>query len=374
MEISTERAGGKQSVNLFEMDYSPEDLTAIREVLERRTWWAQGPECEQFEETLASYVGSKYCVLFNSGTSALHAAMLAHGIGEGDEVIVPSFTFIATANCVKFVGATPVFTDIEDQTYGLDPIDVERKITPRTRAIIPVHFAGFPCQIGKLRKLAGDHKLILVEDASEALGAEFASKIVGTFGNSGVLSFCQGKLVCTGEGGAVVTNDEEICESLRKIQNHGKLGIHSDFFSLGYNFRMSSITAALGLSHLRRISTLIDRRRWVASKYFGGLGQISGLKLPISLRGSESVYQMYPVRILDGRRDALKTFLWGKGIDTGVYFKPIHKSTYYEQLGYHEQLLVTESVSGEILSLPMYPGIPTRSVDYVIESIKEFLR
>ncbi len=185
----------ERNIPLFKIYWDKQDITRVNEVIKSGMNWATGPNIQEFEKLLADYIGVKYAVTFNSGTSALHAILLAYDIGKGDEVIVPSFTFIATANCALFVGAKPVFAEIEGTTYGLDPEDVERKITSKTRAIIPVHFGGCPCRIGELKQIAKKHKLLLIEDAAESLGAEFKGKKVGSFGDAAVFSFCAPKAV-----------------------------------------------------------------------------------------------------------------------------------------------------------------------------------
>ncbi|MFC1953263.1 DegT/DnrJ/EryC1/StrS family aminotransferase, partial [Chloroflexota bacterium] len=193
-------------IPLFKIYWDKEDTNTVNVAITRGMGWAVGPEVTEFEEKLSQYLDIKYCLTFNSGTSALHAILLAYGIGPGDEIIVPSFTFIATANVALFVGAKPVFADIEEVTLGLDVEDVERKITSKTKAILPIHFAGCPCQIDGLKRVAKKNNLLLIEDAAEALGADINGTKVGSIGDSAILSFCQNKLISTGEGGAVVTN------------------------------------------------------------------------------------------------------------------------------------------------------------------------
>ncbi|MCK5038573.1 MAG: DegT/DnrJ/EryC1/StrS family aminotransferase, partial [Thermoplasmata archaeon] len=246
------------NIPLFKTYSDQDDVKAVADIIERGTYWADGPEIEMFEKAIAEYVGQKHAITFNNGTSALHALMLVCGIGPGDEVIVPSFTFISTANAPLFTGAIPVFADIEPVTYGLDPVDVVNRITDRTKAIIPVHYAGHPCQIGELKDIASDHGLLLLEDAAESMGSKFNGKMTGTFGDASMFSFCQNKVISTGEGGAIATNDEEMAEKLRLIKSHGRSGGSKyftssgppDYISLGYNFRMPTICAALGLSQI----------------------------------------------------------------------------------------------------------------------------
>src|SRR3990172_1871375 len=193
-------------IPLFKIYWDRNDVAAVTSIIEKGANWAIGPEIKEFEKAVSEYIGVKYAVAVNSGTSALHVVLAAHGIGPGDEVIVPAFTFIATANAPLFVGAKPVFADIEEKTFGLDAADVEKKITPRTKAILPIHYGGCPCLIDELKEVAARHKLLLIEDAAEALGAAVNDRKVGSIGDIGILSFCQNKLVTTGEGGAVVTN------------------------------------------------------------------------------------------------------------------------------------------------------------------------
>ncbi len=209
-------------IPLFKIYWDEEDVKMATKSIQRGMFWAIGPNIERFENMLAEYTGRKYAVAFNSGTSALHAALLAYGIGEGDEVIVPSFTFIATANAPLFVGAKPVFADIEEKTFGLDLEDVLRKITPRTKAIIPVHYGGGACRVEELSEIAREHNLLLIEDAAESLGATVGGKKVGRFGNCAILSFCANKVITTGEGGAAVTDSAETAEKLRLIRSHGR--------------------------------------------------------------------------------------------------------------------------------------------------------
>ena len=205
------------NIPLFKMYWDEDDVTSVSDAIRSGMNWAVGPDVSAFEEEIAAYIGTDYCLTFNSGTSALHAVLIAHGIGPDDEVIVPSFTFIATANAPQFVGAKPVFADIEETTWGLDPADVLQRIAPKTRAIIPVHYGGCPCRIQELREIADDHDLILIEDAAEAFGASVGNKKVGTFGDSAMMSFCQNKIITTGDGGAIVTDSRDLYEKMKLI-------------------------------------------------------------------------------------------------------------------------------------------------------------
>lgn len=343
--------------------------------------WAIGPEVAKLEERLAQYLNVSYCLTFNSGTSALHAVLLAYGIGPGDEVIVPSFTFIATANAPFFVGAKPVFADIEEKTFGLDVKDVERKITSKTKAILPIHYAGSPCFIGELKEVAAKHNLPFIEDAAEALGAEVNGTKVGSIGDAAVLSFCQNKLITTGEGGAVTTNSKEIYENLKLIRSHGRLedadyfssSEYMDYVALGYNFRMANINAALGLAQLKKLPRLIEMRRGNARLMDRGLSSIEGITSPLTPEGFTHVYQMYTIRVPAESRDGLMNYLSESGIQSKVYFPPVHQTAFYEgTLKYDCALPVTESVSQQVLTLPMYPSLSGEEITFITDHVADY--
>jgi perosamine synthetase len=373
-------------IPLYKVYWDENDVEAVTKIIKRGTYWTAGPEIEEFERVVANYVGVKYGVSFNSGTSALHAALLAYEIKQGDEVIVPSFTFIATANAPLFVGAKPVFADIEDSTFGLDPNDVERKITRRTKAIMPIHYGGLPCRIKELRKIAQEYNLLLIEDAAESLGASVDGRKVGSFGNAAMFSFCGNKVITTGEGGIIVTNSSEIYERLKLIRSHGRLESEPyfmstktlDYIMLGYNWRISSITAALGLAQMKKLDRIIKMRRKNAEYITSKLSKIDEVKVPQPPEGYFHVYQMYTIRVKGGRevRDALKDHLAKKGIMSKVYFEPVHLTHFYrEKFGFKGgELPVTERLSSEVLTLPLYPTMTIEEMDYIIESIKEFFQ
>jgi len=370
-------------IPLFKIYWDEEDIRMVDEAIRRGMLWAIGPNIERFEEALSQYIGARYAAAFNSGTSALHATLLACGIGQGDEVIVPSFTFIATANAPLFVGAKPVFADIEEKTYGLDPEDVERKITPKTKAILPVHYGGLPCLIPELRQVAEKHKLLMIEDAAESIGASVDGKKVGSFGSAAMLSFCSNKVITTGEGGAIVTDSSEICEKLKLIRSHGRAETanyfssteYMDYVTLGYNFRMSDITAALGIAQLKKIDEIIEMRRKNAERLSAKLSQIGEIGLPHPPDSFSHVYQLYTIQVRDGRekRDALAAYLAQKGIMTKVYFYPVHLSHYYRnELGYRCELPATERLSEQVLTLPMYPTLTEEEIDYIAGEVVTF--
>jgi perosamine synthetase len=345
----------KYVILLSKISWDNKDIEAISKVIKRGEDWTVGREADEFENKLAKYVGTKYAVVCNSGTSSLHAILLTLGIGPGDEVIVPSFSYIATANCVLMVGAKPVFADIEEETYGLDPEDVLKKITPKTKAIIPVHVGGQPCKIQELKEIADDYSLFLIEDACEALGAKVGNKMVGTFGEIGVYSFCQNKIITTGDGGAIVTDNKEIYRILKRIVNHGK---EKDFVDLGYNWRLPNILAALGISQLNKIDENIKKRKELAERYDFAFKNYSN---------KQEVYQLY-TRNFGDKRNAIQNKLTKLGIGNKVYFDPIHLTPFYRSIGYGDiKLPVTEKISKQVLSLPIFPSLTNKEQDKIIK-------
>ncbi|MBU4189367.1 MAG: DegT/DnrJ/EryC1/StrS family aminotransferase [Candidatus Thermoplasmatota archaeon] len=372
-------------IPLFKIYWDNEDIKMVNNAIKKGMFWAIGPEIEKFEKKISGYIGTKYAVSFNSGTSALHAALLAHGIKQGDEVIVPSFTFIATANAPLFVGAKPVFADIEEKTFGLDPEDVKEKITKKTKTIIPIHYGGCPCRIRELKEIAEDHNLILMEDAAESFGAKIGKKMVGTFGDSSMLSFCANKIITTGEGGCIVTDSKDIYKKLKLFRSHGRLETQNyfsstgymDYVTLGYNFRMSNITAALGIAQIKKVDKIIKIRREKADYMAKKLSKIKEVILPEPPKNGSSVYQMYTIRVKKGKRtrDDLMKYLAKEGIMTKVYFEPVHLTHFYrKKLGYKCKLPVAERLSKQVLTLPMYPALTKNEINYITDKIDTFFK
>lgn len=369
-------------VPLFKMYWDNEDLSLISDAIQSGVNWAIGKYTTEFEDKIASYIGAKYCVTFNSGTSALHASLLAHGIQKDDEVIVPSYTFISTVNSPLFVGAKPVFADIEDNTYGLSPEDVESKITKNTKAIIPVHYAGMPCDIKEIKDIADDHNLIVIEDNAESFGASIDGRKVGTYGDSAMVSFCQNKIITTGDGGAIVTDNRDIYEKLKLIRSHGRLdtenyfdtNAYMDYVTLGYNFRLPNILSALGVAQMNKIDEIIALRKKAAEYYNKRISEeIPEVILPVKPAGYDFVYQLYPIRVQE--RDALMEYMKMNGIMTKVYFTPVHTSYFYKNtLKIYPELPVTEQMGNENLCLPFYPGIPMDDLDLVVDTLISFMQ
>lgn len=354
-------------IPLYKSYWDESDLAGIKESIQRGTGWAEGPNIELFETAICEHLKLHGALICNSGTSALHLAMMACGVRWRHEVIVPSFTFIATANAVRFVGATPVFADIEDKYMGLDPNDVESRITSKTKAIIAVHYAGHPCRIEELRNIANRNKVLLIEDAAEAQGADVNGLMVGEFGDCSILSFCASKIISTGEGGALVTDTKYIYDIAKLLRSHGA---EADlrYTQLGYNLRMSDMQAALGISQMAKISKLIQKRRQVAAWY---RERLEGVILPPNDKGH--VYQLFTIRT--PTRDAIMQKLRENDIASKVYFHPVHLTEYYKQNKWEAASLpVTERVSSEVLSLPMYPGLTEGEVDSICSIVNSVVK
>lgn len=372
-------------IPLFEIAWDGDDVKNVVDSVTRGGYWANGPYIDRFEEELEEYHQVDHAVVFNSGTTALASALRALDVGDGDEVIVPSFTFISTANVVKIVGATPVFADIERTSYGLDPDDVRERITDDTAAILPVHYAGKPCQIEALRSIADEHDLLLIEDAAEALGAEAGDQKVGTFGDAGMLSFCQNKIVATGEGGAVLTDDDETARDLRLLRSHGRASSEyfdsasgGDYVTLGNNYRMPDVVASIGVAQMEKVeSTLIDGRRRAATRLSNRLREIDGVTPPSDPDNGRHVYQLYTATLDDDvDRESVIETIADNGVSSKVYFDPVHRSHYYvEEYGQDiANLPVTDQVSSRVLSLPMHPHLEAEAIERIAESLTEALR
>ena len=370
-------------IPLYKIYTDEEDLTLITKIIKRGNNWAIGPEIEEFENAIKNYVGADYCLTLNSGTSALHAAFLAYGFGPGNEIIVPSFSFISTANSVSFVGAKPVFGDIEENTFGLDPKLIPQLISQKTKAIVPMDYGGISCKINEIQEVAKNNNLIVIEDSAEALGASVNGKKVGSTADSSIFSFCGNKVLTTGEGGAIVTNDKTIFEKIKLIRSHGRMDTvryfdnteQSQYLELGYNWRMSSITAALGLSQISKLDKMIKMRQENAEYISKALSKFPEIITPSSKGGSKHIYQMYTIRLLTKNiRDKLHDFLTKKSIFSKIYFNPIHLTDFYRnKFGMKENSLpVTELISQQILTIPLYPNMNLEEKKYLTDSISEF--
>lgn len=349
-----------------------EEINAVVEVM-RSGVIAEGQKVKDFESNFADYVGTSYAVAVNSGTAALHAALLAHGIGNGDEVITPPFTFAATSNSVLFTGAKPVFADIKEDTFNIDPERIIEKITPGTKAIIPVHLYGQSADMKSIMEIAQDNDLIIIEDACQAHGATFEGKKTGSFG-TGTFSFYPTKNMTTGEGGIITTNDKTVAEKAKMIRSHGSRQRYYHEM-LGYNLRMTDIAAAIGLVQLKKVDGFNDLRIRNAQYLSKSLNNINGISLPYVDRRCKHVFHQFTVRIRNGiTRDEIVSLLNKKGIGTGIYYPlPIHKQPFYKDLGYSDSLPVSEKASEQVISLPVHPSITRTDLDTISQTLRELL-
>lgn len=342
-----------------------EEKAAVMEVLGSGQL-AQGKRVREFEERFAAWAGARYAVAVSSGTTALHVALLAHEIGAGDEVITTPFSFIASANSVLYTGAAPRFADIDPVYYTIDPEAIERQITQRTRAIIPVHLFGQPCAMDAIAAIAERHGLAIVEDACQAHGAKLDGRPPGAWGTA-CYSFYPTKNMTTGEGGMITTNDPALAERMRVIREHG-MRVRYVHETLGYNFRMTDMQAAIGLVQLTRIDRWNEQRRRNAAFLSARLSGVPGVETPQVRAGATHVFHQYTVALAD--RERVIAGLTERGIGYGIYYPiPIHKQQVYQERGYTDILPVTEAASGRVLSLPIHPALTEAELDEVAGAV-----
>jgi len=361
-------------------DITEADIAAVAAVL-RTSRLSLGPKTEEFEQSIARYVGATHAVAVNSGTSALHLSIRALGISEGDEVIVPSFAFIAVANVLRYERAVPVFVDIDPQTLNLDPARIEEAITPRTRAIIVVHTFGTPAALDEILDIARRHGLFVIEDACEAIGAQFDGRKVGSFGDAAVFGFYPNKQITTGEGGMLVTNDSNVAALARKLRNQGRSesGEWLQHEELGYNYRISELNCALGAEQLQRVESILERRETVAREYHRRLQNQTGLELPtIELPCRRISWFVYVVRLnkrlAAPHRDRIVQEMASRGIACGKYFAPIHLQPAYRAQPYRCMTLMhTESIAPRTLALPFFNQLTENQIAEVCDNLVNVL-
>lgn len=373
--------GQPEPIPLFEIPWNENDITTVMDSIKRGGYWAKGPYVNRFESKLEDFLNVGNALVVNSGTTALVAALHGLEISEGDEVIVPSFTFIATANAVRLTGAEPVFADIDPDSYGLDPVSVEANISESTAAIIPVHPYGTSCLIDDLVQVATEQDIPLIEDAAEVLGAEFNGQKLGSFGDAAALSFCQNKIVPTGEGGAVVTDDDELAEQVKLYRSHGRASIDyfdssgsGNYVDVGTNIRMSDLTAALGCSQFDRIDELIDGRRQAANELSDRFADVDGVAPHTSPDAGTHVYQLYTIELAkEINRDHVIKMLEEHNISSKVYWDPaVHQTEYYMRTKNETpDLPVTEDIASRVLSLPMHPNLSSTETDRIADAVIE---
>ncbi len=339
-----------------------------------------GPFVDAFEKAFAKRVGTRYACAVSSGTAGLHLAMLASGIGPGDEVITSPLSFIASANAILYVGATPVFADIDPKTYNIDPKEIERRITKRTKAILPVHIFGQPADMDAIMRIARKHKLIVIEDACESLDATYRRKKAGTFGVSSVFAFYPNKQMTTGEGGMVVTNSKKIDEMCRSLRNQGRTPNMQwlDHAYLGYNYRMDEMSAAVGLAQIENIDFLISERKRLADMYHKALGPLSQIvEVPYTAPGATHTWFVYVVRIKNPRinRDQVINDLAKVGVQTKPYLPAIHLFEFYKKLGHRRgDHPICERASASTIALPFYIGLKAGDVKHIAGVLGDVLK
>ena len=359
------------------------DIRAVEAVL-RSDWLTTGPAVRDFERALCERSGAAHAIAVNTGTAALHACTAAAGIGPGDEVIVPAISFVASANCVLYQGGRVVFADLERDTLNLDPADVERKLTPKTKAIVAVDFAGHPCEHDALRTLADARGIPVIEDAAHALGATYRGRRVGTLQRLTTLSFHPVKHITTGEGGAVLTDDPACADAVRSFRHHGiDLDLQArdrgqswqyDVVSLGFNYRIPDINCALGISQMRRLDGWLARRRELVEGYRRALADLPMLELPTERDGCASAWHLFPIRLhldtITASRAEVFAALRAENIGVNVHYIPIPWMTHYARLGYRRgQWPVAEGEYERLLSLPLYAAMTDRDQADVVDAL-----
>jgi perosamine synthetase len=367
-----------------------EDIDAVLSVL-RSGWITTGLKVAEFEEGFANYVGARHAVSFSSGTAALHGAAFAAGLVPGDEAVTTPMTFCATANCVIYQGARPVFADVCRDSLNIDPDEVAIRITPRTKAILPVDYAGHPADLDRILELAEQHQLVVIEDACHALGAEYKGKRVGRIGHMTVFSFHPVKHITTGEGGMVTTNNPDFASQLRAFRNHG-IDLESreqqrevkgrwfyEMVSLGYNYRLTDIGCVLGLSQLRRLDANLARRREIARFYSEALRDMPGVIPPVVQPRVNPAWHLYPVRLdltrLSADRAEIFQALWAEGLGVNVHYIPVHLHPFYQkQFGCRGgEYPVSEEAYKRLITLPIFHGMTDQDVTDVIEAVEKVM-
>lgn len=385
--------GGKPVRNKF-LPYShqwidEEDIKSIVEVL-KSDWITQGPKIKEFEEAIAKFTGAKYAVALSSGTAALHAACFAADITAGDKVITSPITFAASSNCILYLGGKPVFADVKEDTYNIDPEEIKKKITNKTKAIIPVDFAGQPANLDETYEIAKEHNLIVIEDASHALGAEYKGKKIGSLSDLTVFSFHPVKNITTGEGGIVTTNNKGFYEKLLMFRTHGitknkaKLiknegSWYYEMQELGYNYRITDFQCALGICQLKKLDKFIKRRREIVKRYDEAFENIEEIITPYEKPNVKSAWHIYVVRLkldkLKATRKEIFEALRAENIGVHVHYIPVYYHPYYQKLGYQKGLCPkAERYYEEAITLPLFPKMSDKDVEDVIKGVKEGYR
>jgi dTDP-4-amino-4,6-dideoxygalactose transaminase len=363
-----------------------EEEQAVLQVL-RSGWIVQGPKVAEFERTVAAYVGTRHAVATSNCTTALHLTLILHGIGPGDEVIVPSFTFIATANAVVYTGATPIFVDIDPHTYNIDPAGIEVAITPHTKAIMPVHQIGLAADMDRINAIAQRHGLSVIEDAAPAIGATYKGQRVGGLGNPTCFSFHPRKVITTGEGGMIMTDDDALAERARLLRAHGmsqsdltrhqaKAVVIEEYHDLGYNYRLSDLHAAIGIVQMQKLDVMLAQRQRVAERYNDAFADVDGIQLPWSSNETPHTYQSYMLQLrpyVAKTREQVMQEMLEAGVATRRGVMAVHLESYYQQRFPNTRLPLTENATRRTLLLPNYATMTEGEQEYVIEHLRRIL-
>lgn len=359
------------------------DIQAVVDVL-RGDFLTTGPKITEFEKAVCEYTGAKYAVAISNGTAALHAACYAAGIQEGDEVITTPLTFAASANCVLYCGGVPVFADVDERTYNISPVEIEKKITSRTKAIIAVHFAGQPCEMDEIHKIADKYGLLVIEDAAHALGADYKGQKIGSMSDMTTFSFHPVKHITCGEGGMILTNNESLYQKLALFRTHGitrepnllsknEGAWYYEQIELGYNYRITDIQCALGLSQLKKLERFVKRRKELVERYNKAFENITGITVPCVKDNCNSSWHLYVIQV-EHRKEVFDK-LRQAGIGVNVHYVPVYKHPYYQKNGYQNVSCPTaEKLYEHFISIPLYPGLTNEQQDYVIRMVKEFVK
>lgn len=375
------RKTGRKMIPYGRQTIEEDDIQAVVDVL-KSDYLTTGPKIAEFEKMVADYVGAKYAVAISNGTSALHAACFAAGIQPGDEVITTPLTFAASSNCVLYCGGTPVFADVDPKTYNIDPEDIRRKITDKTKAIIAVHLAGQPCNMDEIHKIAKEHDLLVIEDGAHALGSVYKGKKVGTLSDMTTFSFHPVKPITTGEGGMIVTDNEEFYKKMILFRSHGitrdeNLMTCNDgpwFYQqldLGYNYRITDIQCALGCSQMKKLDRFLARRKEIVARYNEAFADCENIITPYQLPETESGWHLYIVQVENCDRRKVFEALREHGIAVNVHYIPVYMHPYYQEHGYKDvHCRNAEEIYAHIISLPLYPTLTEEQQQYVIETLK----
>jgi perosamine synthetase len=377
----------KTMLNYARQWVDQDDIEAVVKVLQG-DWLTTGPSVREFENAVSTYTGANEAVAVNTGTAALHAAAFAAGIGPGDEVIVPPLTFVASANCVLYLGGKPVFADVRPDTLNIDPEHIERKITSKTKAIVAVDLTGQPCDHDAIRNLAHQHNLIVIEDAAHALGASYKGRKVGTLQDLTTLSFHPVKHITTAEGGMVLTQDPEMAKRMRSFRHHGiDVDLHKrnvanlwiyDVVNLGHNYRIPDLNCALGISQLRKLDSWLTRRREIAERYNRAFSDLPQVETPYMMPDCVPAWHLYAIRLhLDTLRVGRETIfkaLRAENIGVNVHYIPIHWLSYYQNLGYQKgECPIAEREYERLITIPLYPAMSEQDVEDVITAVHKVI-